>query len=412
MRVVKRALLWLLLVAVLVGALVGGTLFWLYQTTDETDFSTPVLTLNGQTLTPTVTQWHAPVLNGVLYKTYEPAPVGAQQLGTVETAAVPLSLPADALVSLTVTGPDGSTLYHENSANLTELRFVQNGEHKLRATMEIKPRAGKGYGVFQYEALFTVNAPPEVQFSSTRLEQGGVVCVLVSGVLEQNAALQLESELPATPFVDVPGGKAAFLGLHYNREPGDYAVTVTCGSFTQSGTVTVVHRDYPRLYPPASDPADPAAVQQWRDAIYPLYSVSASAPAWKGRFASPCEGAVEQVPYGSFVYEGGSQSPSRSSGVEYACTASSPVTAPAPGTVVFADHLDLTGYTVVLDHGAGVKSYCFYLSQLDCQKGQVLEQGARLGLSGEKLFFEVRIGNQSVDPAALFNGSSGLYFAQ
>ena len=83
MRVVKRALLWLLLVAVLVGALVGGTLFWLYQTTDETDFSTPVLTLNGQTLTPTVTQWHAPVLNGVLYKTYEPAPVGAQQLGTV-----------------------------------------------------------------------------------------------------------------------------------------------------------------------------------------------------------------------------------------------------------------------------------------------------------------------------------------
>lgn len=412
MRALRRALLWLLLVAVLVGALVGGTLAWLYRTTDETDFAVPVLTLNGQTLTPCSIQWHAPVLNGVLYKTYAPAPSGAQQLGTVDAAAVPVSLPGDALVTLTVTGPDGGTLYHENSADRTELRFVRNGDHVLRATVEIKPRAGKGYGVFQYEAAFTVNAPPQVTFSSTRLEQGGVVCVLVSGVLDPDAALQLNSELPATPFVDVPGGRAAFLGLHYNREPGDYPVTVSCGSFTQTQNVTVVHRDYPRLYPPASAPSDPAAVQQWRDAIYPLYAMSASAPAWSGRFAAPCAGAVERIPYGSFVYEGPSQSLRRSSGVEYSCASALPVTAPAAGTVVFADRLDLTGYTVVLDHGAGVKSYCFYLSQLDCAKGQVLEKGAPLGRSSETLFYEVRIGNQSVDPAALADGSSGLYFAQ
>ena len=88
------------------------------------------------------------------------------------------------------------------------------------------------------------------------------------------------------------------------------------------------------------------------------------------------------------------------------------MTAPAAGTVVFAGSLELTGNTVVLDHGAGLKTYFFYLSQLSCEKGQTLEQGAQLGLSGERLFFEARIGNQSIDPAALFDGSSGLYFAQ
>ncbi|MEQ2519571.1 M23 family metallopeptidase [Ruthenibacterium sp. CLA-JM-H11] len=412
MRALKRTLLWLLLVAVLVGGLVGGTLFWLYRSTDETDFEPPALTLNGQTLTPTQCEWHAPVLNGVLYKTYAPAASPRQDLGEIGQATVPLSLPKDALVALTVTGPDGATLYSENSAQRTELSFSQNGTHILRATVEIKPRAGKGYGVFRYEAAFTVNAPPQVQFSSTRLEQGGVVCVRVSGVLDEGAALQLESDLPATPFVDVPGGKAAFLGLHYNREPGDYAVTVRCGDFVQSAVVTVVHRDYPRLYPPASEPASAVALQQWRDAIYPLYSMSATPPAWSGRFTAPLASAVESVPYGSFVYEGGSQSPSRSSGVEYSCAASSPVTAPAAGTVVFAGSLELTGNTVVLDHGAGLKTYFFYLSQLSCEKGQTLEQGAQLGLSGERLFFEARIGNQSIDPAALFDGSSGLYFAQ
>ena len=121
---------------------------------------------------------------------------------------------------------------------------------------------------------------------------------------------------------------------------------------------------------------------------------------------------VESTPYGAFVYEANSAAPNRSTGVEYACAAGSPVYAVAPGTVVFADTLALTGGTVVVDHGAGVKSYSFYLDRLDCQVGQSVEQGAPLGLSGDGLFFEIRIGNQSVDPAALYDGFSGLYFAQ
>ena len=40
--------------------------------------------------------------------------------------------------------------------------------------------------------------------------------------------------------------KAAFIGVHYNREPGDYTVRVTCGSVDVTQTVTVVHRDFPK----------------------------------------------------------------------------------------------------------------------------------------------------------------------
>ena len=412
MRALKRTILWLLLVTVLVIALVGGTLLWFYRGTDATDFDTPALRLADQTLTPTRCEWHTPVLGGVLYKTYSPAPSPRQELGELSEATAALTLPQDALIALTITGPDGAVLYNENSSARTEIRLTQNGEHLLRATVEIKPQSGKGYGVFYYEAAFTVNAPPQIRFSSTRLEQGGVMCVLVSGVMDAGAQPQLESELPFTPFVDVPGGKASFLGLHYNREPGDYNVTVRCGNHTETAVLTVVHRDYPRLYPAASAPSDEAAVQQWRDAIYPLYAMSADAPAWSGRFGRPCDTVVESTPYGAFVYEANSAAPSRSTGVEYACAAGSPVYVVAPGTVVFADTLALTGGTVVVDHGAGVKSYSFYLDRLDCQVGQSVEQGAPLGLSGDGLFFEIRIGNQSVDPAALYDGSSGLYFAQ
>ena len=137
-----------LLVAVLVGGLVGGTLFWLYRSTDETDFeaaSPP--TLNGQGPDPLPQcEWHAPVLNGVLYKTYAPAasPPGP---GRDRAGHRALSLPKDALVALTVTGPTAPRC-SENSAQRTELSFSQNGTHILRATVEIKPRAGKGVRCF------------------------------------------------------------------------------------------------------------------------------------------------------------------------------------------------------------------------------------------------------------------------
>ena len=58
---------------------------------DRTDFEPPALTLNGQTLTPTQCEWHAPVLNGVLYKTYAPAASPRQDLGEIGQATVPLS---------------------------------------------------------------------------------------------------------------------------------------------------------------------------------------------------------------------------------------------------------------------------------------------------------------------------------
>ena len=196
-----------------------------------------------------------------------------------------------------------------------------------------------------------------MQFSSTRLEQGGVVCVRVSGVLDEGAALQLESDLPAPPRVDVPGGKAAFLGLHYSREPGDYAVTVRCGDFVQSAVVTVVHRDYP---PPVSARVR-ACVGRSFAAVAGRHLSAAQYVRHTPGLEWPVHGA-SGVRRGKralrlVCVRGRQPSPSRSSGVEYSCAASSPVTAPAAGTVVFAGSLELTGNTVVLDHGAGLKTY-------------------------------------------------------
>ena len=92
MRIVKRVALWLLFVAVLCAALVGGVLYVLYRSADAQP-DTPAVTLGGQALPCVETVWHEPVLNGLFYKEYR-AEAGASELPAFTSAALAFEGPA------------------------------------------------------------------------------------------------------------------------------------------------------------------------------------------------------------------------------------------------------------------------------------------------------------------------------
>ena len=71
MRVLKKILLWLLLVAVLVVLLVGGVVAWSYSHTDATAFDPPAVSVGGQSLAVNGYTWNVPVMGGLLYKSSE-----------------------------------------------------------------------------------------------------------------------------------------------------------------------------------------------------------------------------------------------------------------------------------------------------------------------------------------------------
>ena len=85
--------------------------------------------------------------------------------------------------------------------------------------------------------------------------------------------------------------------------------------------------------------------------------------------------------------------------------AGAPIVAPAPGRVVFATELTVHGLGVILDHGAGVYSGYWHMSQIDARVGDLVQPGARLGLVGETgvvtgphLHWEVIVQGRDVDP--------------
>jgi hypothetical protein len=70
------------------------------------------------------------------------------------------------------------------------------------------------------------------------------------------------------------------------------------------------------------------------------------------------------------------------SGADYALAPGSPVSALADGTVVLAEDLFFTGNAVFIDHGNGLVTMSFHLSEIKVQTGQDVKKGGTLGLVG------------------------------
>lgn len=101
---------------------------------------------------------------------------------------------------------------------------------------------------------------------------------------------------------------------------------------------------------------------------------------------------------------------SRHSGRDFPVAAGQPLTASADGTVLLAaDHL-LTGKAVYVDHGNGLVTMYFHLSELDVSTGDEVSRGDVLGKvgntgrsTGPHLHMGVRWLEQRIDPVLLFD---------
>jgi Peptidase family M23 len=95
-------------------------------------------------------------------------------------------------------------------------------------------------------------------------------------------------------------------------------------------------------------------------------------------------------------------------GADYAVVAGTPVLAVADGTVAFADDLFFAGKAVFIDHGDGLVTESFHLSEIKVTAGQEVARGDTIGLvgstgrsSGPHLYFGVRWHDARIDPKFL-----------
>lgn len=95
-------------------------------------------------------------------------------------------------------------------------------------------------------------------------------------------------------------------------------------------------------------------------------------------------------------------------GADYELAAGTPILAAADGKVVLAQDLFYPGNAVFLDHGDGLFTMYFHLSEIAVEAGKSVEKGQRVGLSGSTgrssgphLFFGIRWHGARIDPEFL-----------
>lgn len=93
-------------------------------------------------------------------------------------------------------------------------------------------------------------------------------------------------------------------------------------------------------------------------------------------------------------------------GIDLAVSAGTPVSAAADGVVIQSGWNGGYGISIYVDHGNGIITRYGHLSQAYAQVGRSVKQGETIGLSGNTgnstgphLHFEIRIGDEAVNPA-------------
>lgn len=92
-------------------------------------------------------------------------------------------------------------------------------------------------------------------------------------------------------------------------------------------------------------------------------------------------------------------------GIDIKARHGTPVRAPLGGTVAFAGWRSGYGKTIIIDHGGEVRTLYGHLSRVAVRRGQRIESGAAIGLtgatgnaSGPHLHYELLVNGQPVNP--------------
>jgi len=266
---------------------------------------------------------------------------------------------------------------------------------------------------------WTVHAQP------TRLLNGAPVLFQVKppARLESLAGTWLGHELT---FSYNPATKLWFAlgGVSFDTKPGVYTLVLNAArastkeplKFSHSFTVARAH--YPEIKVELSvekkftepNPEQQAQIAESVKVKQDYLSRVSPARAWDGNFAAPVDALTSDV-YGSRrIFNGVAQREHQ--GLDYRVHTGTPVAAMNDGTILLARFLYFEGNCVVIDHGQGLLTLYFHLSEIEVKEGDPVKRSQQIGLSGgtgratgPHLHVAVRWQGTYLDPARLLQMS-------
>lgn len=253
---------------------------------------------------------------------------------------------------------------------------------------------------------------PVLVFSAGAVEQGSFLLVRGENLAE-NATLTDFSGKEQS-FFSVDGEKFLFLPAKPSTKAGDCTLTLKSDDFSMDYAISVTSRAFENQYLEVSGDTLSATLEnqkaneEFNTVAAPLKYTFTPTPFWDGDFILPLTVEYKETThYGTFrTFSNGSTE--WHNAIDMAAKGGSPVYATAAGQVLFADFLQLTGNTVILDHGCGIISWYYHMKSLSVETGATVSAGDQIGKvgttglsTGNHLHFGISVNGALVDPMAL-----------
>lgn len=252
---------------------------------------------------------------------------------------------------------------------------------------------------------------PVFSLSTNTAKMGDNIFIFVHNI-PTDEQITAQTNMNFTPTFYPYGDRwVAAMPIRYTLAPGNYKITVSSSGLSHTFPITVTDAGFKTetftVNQSVADSTvnDGGANAEYEEITRPLKNMGDNQKYWDGRFVLPVHQDTLRIS-SSFGYTRIVNGvPSIHGGVDFPAPGGTPVTAPNRGRVLYAGYLKLTGNTVVIEHGFGLKSWYYHMSALDCETGDMLETGDPIGKvgttgfsTGNHLHFAMSVNNVYVNP--------------
>lgn len=313
---------------------------------------------------------------------------------------------------------DGASLFDGLYEDISSLTFTSEAQILVDVSAKWYEDSTRDYyGELSYSFGAEIGAPPEFKLNLTSINLGEFVGVTALNV---NDASKIEfSSSPEIDFTPVfyKDGEVlrAFIPVGLDNKAGSYKFKFTYGTAVCEADLTVEDRTLRKTDITLDDDVIALYTDENRAAMNSAFEPVLAKGSEK-RFMDTSDFSMP-FPYGNIsryygrIYSANGEKLSfREEGVEYKASAGSNAIAAANGEVVFAGETALTGKTVIIEHGFGLKTMYGHLSEVSVTVGDTVNKDSVVGKCGstglaseDGLYFAMFVGDVEVCPYVTFS---------
>lgn len=293
-------------------------------------------------------------------------------------------------------------LFNDLYENISKLKFTDNAVLSVKAQAKwYEDETRTSYGEAYYDFSIKVTAPPIFSLGADTIQHGDFVVLTGKNVADESQiTVTTDPDIGYTPVFFRDGNYVhALIPISYSatevKDTGKVTINVDCQGETSTLNLEVTKKvyrgqNYNISVELISQYRDGKATAEFASGMAPYFANREGTRYFEGTLSYPATSLRNlnnvRTGYGVVRTLTATGSSYTHDGVDFIVGASDSALAAYGGKVIFAGQMTMSGRTVVIDHGYGLKTLYAHLNSITVKEGDIVEKGQEIGVVGNTGF--------------------------